>query len=150
MCERFNIDGLELDFQRFPHYFKHADGIAWENRDIMTRFVQRVREMAVSVKGDDFLLAVRVPSSLEACRTVGLNVEQWVEEGLVDFVTAAPFLTTEFDIPVGDFRERFSSYGVPVYVGLEFSFLGRPMTREVFRAAAMNYLDKNADGDLPV
>ena len=146
VCERYSPDGLELDFQRFPHYFSHIPGAAWEKREIMTDFLRRVRKMTDTAKSGRLLLAVRIPSILNACRTVGLDIGEWIKEGLIDFVTAAPFLTSEFNMDVKEFRNLAEPYNIPVYTGLEFSLRGRPMTKETFRAAAMNYLDQGADG----
>lgn len=150
VCENYNIDGLELDFQRFPHYFKHAPGEAWKNSPIMTEFVTSIRTMMDQIgekKNRSLLLSVRVPSSLKACKTIGLDVVDWVKKNLLDFVTVAPFLTTEFNIPIQEFKQAFSPSAISVYTGLEFSVPGgRPMTKEVFRSISMNYLDQGADG----
>jgi hypothetical protein len=147
ICERYDIDGLELDFMRFPYYFPYEKSRMSLYADIMTQFVSRVREMTRQVserKGREILLAVRVPSSLKSCSYVGLDVGWWCRRGLVDFLTVAPFLSTEYDIPVREFKAACPS--VPVYPALEYTVGWRMMTREQTRAAAALYLNDGADG----
>jgi hypothetical protein len=63
---------------------------------------------------------------------------------LVDLLTVAPFLSTETDIPVGEFKSACAS--VPVYTGMEFTIGTRQMTREEKRAAAALLYAAGADG----
>ena len=58
-CERFPIDGLDLDFLRFPMYFRPGDETA--NVATMTSFIRQVREMTQEVgrqRGRPLLLSV--------------------------------------------------------------------------------------------
>jgi hypothetical protein len=147
VVRRYDLDGLELDFMRFPYYFPFSpDSMSGYGR-IMTAFVRRVRLMIDSVgsaRGTHILLAARVPTSLSACAYVGLDPVLWCREGLIDFLTVAPFLSTEVDIPLEEFKRECGR--VPVYAGMEYTIGDRMMTREEMRASASLFYASGADG----
>jgi hypothetical protein len=144
---RYDLNGLELDFMRFPYYFPlHKDSMSLYAR-VMTNFVERVRRMTDSighVRGRNILLSARVPTSLKGCAHLGLDPVTWSRSGLIDFLTLAPFLSTETDIPVGEFKAACGS--IPIYTCLEFTIGARQMTREEKRAAAALLYAAGSDG----
>jgi hypothetical protein len=101
-------------------------------------------ERIAAKRGSRFLLAARVPSSLKGCGHVGLDVAAWCERRLIDFLTAAPFLSTESDVPVHEFKRACGV--VPIYTGIEFTIGNRQMTREEKRASAALLYDAGSDG----
>ena len=147
VVSRYDLDGLELDYMRFPYYFPcRPDSMDAYSR-IMTNFVERVRRMTDSIssaRGKKILLSARVPTSLKACAYLGVDPATWSRKGLIDFVTVAPFLSTETDIPVGEFKAACGS--IPVYTCLEFTIGARQMTREEKRAAAALLYAAGSDG----
>jgi len=147
VCERYDLDGLELDFMRFPYYFPYQRDSMEIHARTMTAFVERVRRLidgkAVE-RGKHILLAARVPSSLKGCAHAGLDPAAWCAGGLIDFLTVAPFLSTETNIPVSEFKAVCGT--VPVYTGIEYTIGARQMTREEKRAAAALLYAAGADG----
>ncbi|MBP1656927.1 MAG: hypothetical protein H6Q31_1528 [Bacteroidetes bacterium] len=144
---RYDIEGFELDFMRFPYYFPLNPDSMTVFAGILTDFVKRVRHMTDSVaaeRGHPILLGARVPSSLEGCAHLAADPARWCRDGLIDFLTVAPFLSTEMDIPVGEIKAVCGS--VPVYAGLEFTIGNRQMTRGEKRAAAALLYAAGADG----
>lgn len=86
-CHAYDFDGVELDFFRHPRFFK--PGEEQENLDTMTEFVRRVRQGLNQIgdqRGRAYLVAVRVPDTLTACRRTGLDVERWLKESLLDML----------------------------------------------------------------
>ncbi|MDH3253134.1 MAG: hypothetical protein OEM41_10105, partial [Ignavibacteria bacterium] len=147
VCERYDPAGLELDFMRFPYYFPHQEDSMQSYAETMTAFVRRVREMLDRIersRGTKLLLAARVPTSLRACAYLGLDPARWATEGFIDFLTVAPFLSTETDIPVSEFQSACEK--IPVYTGIEYTIGTRQMTREEKRAAAALLYDAGSDG----
>jgi hypothetical protein len=147
VCNRYDIDGLEMDFMRFPYYFPRDTVKMREHADIMTAFVRRVRAMTEArgkERGRPLLLTARVPSTLKGCAYVGLDPAAWTREQLIDFLTVGPFLSTEVDIPVRDIKAACP--GIPVYTSIEYTLGDRPMTREGTRAAAATLFAAGADG----
>lgn len=147
VCARYDIDGLELDFMRFPYYFPRDTVRMKEYAGVMTGFMRRVRAMTdarARERGRPLLLTARVPSTLRGCRYVGLDPAVWAAERLIDFLTVGPFLSTEVDIPVREFKS--ACRGIPVYTSIEYTLGNQPMTREITRAAAASLFAAGADG----
>ena len=95
-------------------------------------------------RGRPLVLAARVPTSLSGCAYVGLDPAAWAKDGLIDVLTIAPFLSTQPEIPVEEFRRACG--GLPIYVGLEYTIGTRCMMREERRAAAALSYAAGADG----
>jgi hypothetical protein len=144
---RYDLEGLELDFMRFPYYFPFKADSIGAYAGIMTDFVQRVRLMTDSIgrtRGNKIILSARVPTSLKGCAHLGVDPATWSRKGLIDFLTVAPFLSTETDIPVREIKAAVGS--IPVYTCLEFTIGARQMTRQEKRAAAALLYAAGSDG----
>jgi hypothetical protein len=147
LCERYPVDGIELDFMRFPYYFPRDSANSPSRAALMTQFVEQVRRMsreAGNRRGIPILLSARVPSSLASCAYAGLDPAEWSRRGLVDFLTVAPFLSTEPDMHIVEFRN--SCGDIPLYGCLEFMCGERMMTVEEMRAASALFYAAGADG----
>ena len=147
VCDRFDLDGLELDFMRFPYYFPANAERRGEYSELMTGFLERIRAMTITRgirRGRPILLSSRIPSSLEGCKYVGLDPATWCKRGLVDFLTVAPFLSTEMEISVNSFKAVCP--GIPIYAGIEYTIGSRMMTNEEARAASSSLYANGADG----
>ena len=86
-CERYDVDGFEMDFQRGHWYFKQ--GAEGEGIPLMTDFMRKVRAGTAEImrrKGRPFTLMLRVPSTRERCLRTGLDVPAWIREELADLV----------------------------------------------------------------
>ena len=87
ICAGYDVDGIELDFQSHPFYFKRGE----ESRGmpLMNDFMQRVRARLDEIgkgKGRPLVIQVRVPPSFRECDEVGLDARAWIREGLTDVV----------------------------------------------------------------
>ncbi len=149
VCRNFEIDGIELDFFRHPVFFRHRPGepVSRRELDMMTGLIRRIREMTEEVgreKGRPLLVAVRVPDSVEFCRAIGLDLERWLSQGLVDIVSVSGewrMNTWEYSVELGH------THGVKVY-----SVLTHPWQRpggssdESMRGRAMSAWKSGVDG----
>ena len=128
VCQGYDVDGVELDFFRAPRFFPPTmEGLPVEPRhlDMMTDLLRRVNTVADEVgeeRGRPLLLAVRVPSRVEAARFIGLDLERWLEEDYVDLLIAG-------DEPNSTMTESFveivklgHSHNVPVYPCIPWLF----------------------------
>jgi hypothetical protein len=108
LLERYDPDGLELDWMRFGYHFK--PGQEKEGAEILTAFMREVRELTSTwsmKRGHPILLGARVPTHPDAAVGLGMDGVRWVKEGLVDALVPSPFwATTDFDIPIELWRER--------------------------------------------
>ena len=118
VCRNYDVDGVELDFFRHMCYFKSAamgGKASQEERDMMTGLMRRVRSMTEEVgreRARPILVAVRVADSVEFNRGIGLDIERWLEDGLVDIlITTCYFRLNPWDYSVKLGRE----HGVAVY-----------------------------------
>jgi hypothetical protein len=87
----YDLDGIALDFWRHPVYFRStaAEQPATEaERALMTQLLRDIRadlDAAARRRSHPILLAVKTPDSASYCREIGLDLERWLAEGLVDF-----------------------------------------------------------------
>jgi len=106
LVERYDPEGLELDFVRSPTFFP-SDRID-EGTVLMTAFVQDVRAMLDRNRGDGpcKLLSVRVPRSLEGCTAAGLDVLGWDRDKLVDMVNVSSYFISTHEVDLESFRAQ--------------------------------------------
>ena len=118
IATRYDVDGIELDFFRHLIFFRSVamgGEASVEEREMMTGLVRRTRAMLDRVgqeRGKPLLLTVRAPDSAGYCRAIGLDLERWLADGLVDVLVAG-----------GDFRlnpravavDLGHRHGVPVW-----------------------------------
>ncbi len=91
VCRNYDIDGFELDFMRWPYYFRNPKA----EMGLMTQLVRDVRTMMLEVgreKGRQLVLLATVPRTIAECAEIGLAVRTWVSEGLIDLLAAKNFI----------------------------------------------------------
>ena len=154
VCERYDLDGLELDWNRFPLHFREGEEI--EQGKVLTEWLVEVREVVRAAERrwkHPIWLVARVPARPEVSYGTGLDAVTWARRGLIDHLIVAPFfLTTDYDIPVERWRELLQGTGVGVTAGLEIRvqpYPGGPVlpnTPERRRGAAMAHLARGSQG----
>ncbi len=111
LLERYDPDGLELDWMRFGYHFrpgKEAEGVTHLNR--FMREVRTLTRQWSEKRGHPIKLGARVPTLPDAARGLGMDGVAWVRDGLVDMLVPTPFwATTDFDIPVEVWREQIGA-----------------------------------------
>ena len=148
LCERFDVDGIELDYFRHPAFFRIEE--ACSNRYLMTDFVRRIRRRLDEVgekRGRHLDLLVRVPPTLYDARRIGLDVETWISEGLVDIVAAGGGFMP-FEQPIREFVEAAEGTDCLIYGSLEA--LRWALDEEVLYALAARFWEAGGRRVLPV
>lgn len=87
LLTRYDCDGLELDFLRCVPCLRYEHAI--DDAHYLTEFVRRVRraaDRAAEERDHPVGVAVRVPQNLATARKLGLEVEKWATEKLVDII----------------------------------------------------------------
>ncbi|MBN2311447.1 MAG: family 10 glycosylhydrolase [Candidatus Hydrogenedentes bacterium] len=110
VAENYDFDGIQVDFAR--HIPCLPPGRQWELRDCVTDLMRMLRRTLLDVeaaRGRPFLLAAKVPRSIEGCRVDGFDVETWMGEDLVDILTLG---TRCMDVDIEGFR--LAAAGHPV------------------------------------
>ena len=117
-CERYPLDGLDLDFQRFPIYFPQDKGRA--HIETMTAWMRQVRAMTRTVgrqRSRPLLLSARILAKPEQCLAIGLDPVTWAKEDLLDFVTISHYLRNDFPLPLSDYQSLITN--IPIYASIE-------------------------------
>ena len=158
VLERYDVDGLELDWCRNPYALQPSE--AWARRDVMTRFTRRVRAMtdaARRAKDRRIRLVARVPHDEERLRRAGLDARAWVRHGLVD-VLVTSCLVNDYNVDVAAWLDLCREHGVWHYHSVEAGpAANAPAHNHVVpetveegilraRAAAHNILAQGSDG----
>ena len=117
VLERHDLDGIELDYQRWCHVFAPDEAVA--NTPLLNDFTRKARKIidaAARKRGRERLrLSVRVPQTLEECHDLGFDVATWIKEGLVDDVCPSDFFFTDFNIRTEDFVKLAEGTNCKVY-----------------------------------
>ena len=88
---------------------------------------------------------MRIPPTPAGCRVLGADIEDWARRDLVDFITVAEFLDTDYEMPVNEFR-RLVGPEVPVYTSIEAEIGWQTNSPESLRAVATSLYACGADG----
>ncbi len=154
VCQRYDLDGLELDWNRFPRHFREGEEL--RQGKVLNEWMAEVRRVVQAAEkrwDHPVRLAARVPARPEVAVGMGLDAVSWAKRGLVDHLIVAPFFTTtDFDIPVERWVELLRGTGVGVTAGLEIrvqSYPGGPTlpnTAPRRRGAAMAALARGSQG----
>ncbi len=154
LCTKYDVDGVELDFQRFPRFF-HNDKTG-DGTKVMTAFVKRIRDMIDrfgAERGKTLKLSVRVPHTIVACENAGLDVIGWDALGLVDMINVSSFYIHTMELGIEEFEartKRAKIYGEMNFVTYQNSkvstYARRYTTIEIYLASALNLFHRGADG----
>ena len=154
VCQRYDIDGIELDFIRHPLYFRpNLDGhpAKPEHVAMMTDLVRRIRAMTeyeAARRGRPILVSARSPLSVESGLSIGLDVPTYLKEDLIDILIAGQdYVQMGVAASLKDMVDLGHQYQVPVY-----ALIVPPKPYAVYsdnrawRGAAMNRWYWGADG----
>ena len=120
ICQRYDVDGFELDFIRHPVLFsRRMRGEACVQEEIetitsMMRHIRAMADLAAERRGRPILIATRVPGTLAKSRDNGMDVQAWLEHDLVDILIAGGGYAP-FSLSVKEFVDAAQPHGVPVY-----------------------------------
>lgn len=144
------IDGYELDFLRFFVYCKTGQGEMLAPQ--MTQWMRQIRQKVNEVSAKEhkkILLTVRVAPTLEANLAHGLDIRQWLKEGLIDFITIGTHMRIDPEIPIAKFRKDLGrDLKVPLYASVDCVTYRNfePVTNAMYRGTCSYILSQGADG----
>lgn len=152
---RYDVDGVELDFLRHPVLFKPqmtGDLVTQKHCDLLTGLMKRVRKMTDSEaqkRGKPVLIAVRIPDSVAFSKDMGIDIEAWLDQDLVDIVIGGGYFHIE---PWENLVALGKKHDAPVYACLSNSRLpledgkaGADMLR-LWRGEALRAWEAGVDG----
>ncbi len=157
ILDKYDVDGIDLDFTRFPPFFQ--EGLKKENAVLITDMVREIRQMVrcrAAEKGKEIKLTARVEYDPEVNSAEGLEVENWIKNGYLDILYLGVIADCTPDAPVSDYIKICEGTGCRVCPGIEgqFYWVGgmnrmgpvRVPSVEMVRAFAMNAYEAGADG----
>lgn len=119
LMTNYEVDGFELDFCRNPLFFK---SVAWnkpvtqEEIDGMTDVMRQIRANAERIgraRKRPIILLVHALDNPEVCKLIGLDVEKWMQERLLDIYVGQGD-RGNYNI-AGDLAKLCNKYGVQYY-----------------------------------
>ena len=154
VARRFAVDGVELCY-RDHRYFPPDPGN--DRRDLMTSMLGRIRAVLDEPSrhsGKPRVFGARVFSSLEECRNMGLDVEEWIRGATVDYIAPADIMHADFNVAYEEFAELTRSSDCMLYPGImPWTSVGarrrlkqEPISQDARRALARNMYGAGADG----
>lgn len=157
LVDCYDIDGLELDFLRFPFFF--PSGVPFEVKaPLMTEFIGEVRALLDSKQpgSDRPLLGVRISDNPVLVYEMGLDLEACVDFGWIDSINLSPFYITNPDNDVESFTKYYRgkcavyaeiTHCMQMVRQMELSLeLCRKTSPEMFYALAESYYARGVDG----
>jgi len=118
--ERYDADGVELDFLRFPNYF--PKGTEEASAPILTAFLREIRaacDAAARRRGHPVKIAARLMSKSERAAAMGADVGAWTREKLVDMlIVCNMYDSIEYDCDLDAWR-RLAGAEFPIIVGTD-------------------------------
>ena len=146
---RYQVDGFELQLNYMPYYFRPDEVDA--GRPLMTKWIARVYR-AVKQSSNQRELAIRIPTNIEGCYSVGLDVREWIRQGIVDVLIGQNLGYPELMDQNADFRPLVAAakgsqcrIHAAIHSHIDSDRLGEA-TIKMIRAAACNYWDQGVDG----
>ena len=146
---RYPVDGLELQLNYGSHYFHPAE--VTQGRKIMTDWIGRVYR-DVKASGPERELAIRIPASIEGCLSIGLDIREWIRQGIVEILIGQTLASPELLNQMADFRplvQAAKGSKCRIHAALH-SHIDSDRLAEaniaMIRAAACNYWAQGVDG----
>ncbi len=139
-AENYDFDGFQLDFMSEPPFFKKGEEDAGSSAMTeLVRSVRKIMDQAGQRRSHYIALSVQVPESLKDCKGLGLDVERWSRERLIDEIVAGRGYFEWF--PLTELIGMAHQYGVRVYANNN-----RNDPIEVSRAWAQLHWQTGVDG----
>lgn len=106
LFERYDMDGLELDWMRWG--FVLALGQERARSRVITDFMTEIRALSTICSqrtGRPVRLGARVPGDLQSCLSLGYDVVDWIQSGLIDQIVPSSFYAHQWlDYPLETWR----------------------------------------------
>ena len=162
VCRNYDVDGIELDFLRGTTYFKptmQLQAVEQKHLDLMNDLMRQIRAMTEEEglrRGRPILIMARMTDDVPLSKSIGLDVETWLAEGLIDLLQIGSWI--DMDVPLKPVIELSHRHGVPVYPFVHAWFPSRTAStvrlrtadkfkdKAVWRGEALWRLWEGADG----
>ena len=115
---RFDIDGIELCFRDTAYFPPHH---AAERAHLMTELIQNIRtqlnERGKEI-GKKLLLGARIYSTVAECARQGLDICNWIQNGLLDYISPQDTMYADHNLPYSEWSALTRKTECLLYPGL--------------------------------
>jgi hypothetical protein len=153
LAERYDFDGLELDWMRFGYHFR--PGHEAEGAVLLNEFTGKVRDLLnvwEEKRGHKIRLGARVPAKPQTSIGLGMDAVTWARKCYIDWLVVTPFwASTDTDMPMEIWREMLHGTGIELCAGMELlirpdiSSEAQTNSLETLRGTALSLLQRGAD-----
>ena len=159
VCELYDWDGIELDWQRHPFHFPKDNG--YRLRYLLTDFHKAVKDFVDELsktRNKEFGIAARVAPTLHISKWIGYDVNAWVQNELIDLLIPAGAAHSDPSINIEEYLQLIENTAVKLYPCLDSRVDGWDFQNYVgpespkykdslrTRAVAYNFLNSGVDG----
>ena len=102
MCEKYDIEGFELDFMRMPQLFRTNETTSEQRVEIMIGFIKQVRDLLdrTARPGQHRWLCVRMPAFISEYDALGFDPARMSDAGVEMFNLSISYFTEQqTDLP---------------------------------------------------
>ena len=130
VAHNYDVDGMEMDFFRHYPYFRPTldmQPVEQEHLDMMSDLLRRVRKLADEVgaqRGRPLLVAARTPFNTADARFIGVDLEQWLQEDLLDLLIPGGGSESCMSESFAEIVALGHRHDVPVYPCIDWAFWG--------------------------
>ena len=158
--ENYDLDGLDWDFCRHPYLF--PQGQEEKGAALLTELLGQIKqalEQKSEKVGRKVLFSVRVPGTLDEALAQGMDVREWIAQGLIDILIVGHQPGNKHRLPVEEYVEVAGGSGTQIIAqGLGLFQQPRPLsarliwrekdyyTPEMCRAVAAAHFRAGAEG----
>ena len=150
VLQNYPVDGFELHLNYRSNHVAHFHPNDIDaGRPVMTAWIKRVYD-AVKASGADRELVVRVPADLEYANSLGMDIREWIRQGIVDVVVGETYQYHMDQLanfrPLVEAAKGTNCRVLPALQTLLHSDRLANGTIEHMRAVACNYWAQGVDG----
>ena len=131
VAQNYHVDAIGMEFFKYDPFFhesREGGPVTPEHVEIMTDLLRRIRKMADEEgdkRGRPILLAAHTPPDLAYSLSIGLDLETWLAEELIDQLIPGGLDESVYCDSHREMIEFGHRYDVPVYPCLGWGFWTR-------------------------
>lgn len=142
--EKYDLDGLELDFNRYPLLFPPGDEA--QHAHLLTELMDNVRRMLDEKgkrAGRPLELGVIIPYSPAICEETGIRIHDWIAQGLLNYIAPREIDLFLTETPFEEWRQLLRGTETQL---LASAFENAKLADDIYYALASRGRQAGADG----
>ncbi len=131
VAQNYDVDAIGMEFFKYNPFFREShegEAATPEHVEIMTDLLRRIRKMADEEgqkRGRPILLAAHTPPDLAWSRFIGLDLETWLADQLIDQLMPGGLSESVYCDSHSEMIELGHRHDIPVYPCMSWGFWTR-------------------------